>query len=423
MKFVSAGLHCTERRLPKKAHGAQYQTAACQQSHRRLAPGREDVMRTHSEAALLPVIGRLYDSAVGSDIPWQGIAADIATAFGSSSAVLKTHRPDGSVELTDTTANLAVPERDTALAQHWHQNDLWVDRSMAYGNGRIVTSEDLVPGPEFERSGFFQDWLRPLEIYHMVGTVFDADDGATCVLGIHRPKSAGPYTRNDRRQVALLMSHLQRALQLRRVVERGHLALGTISQVLATKRDCVMVTDQNGQLLFCSPAAEALLADRQVLNVLRGRVVARDTRTQSVLIHAIRQAVDLSQGKGASHPPSPTIALTRPGRLPMAVVVSPLSGNTQADEISSVPAALLVVHDPDWPDRNDPLTQTFQAVFGLTPREADLASEMFKGKLLRDAAQALGISEGHARQRLKQVFQKTGTTHQSALVALLARYV
>lgn len=57
-----------------------------------------------------------------------------------------------------------------------------------------------------------------------------------------------------------------------------------------------MVTDQNGQLLFCSLSAEALLADRQVLNVLRGRIVARDARTQSVLIQAIRQAVELTQG-------------------------------------------------------------------------------------------------------------------------------
>ncbi|HEX2012999.1 MAG TPA: sigma factor-like helix-turn-helix DNA-binding protein, partial [Roseateles sp.] len=69
------------------------------------------------------------------------------------------------------------------------------------------------------------------------------------------------------------------------------------------------------------------------------------------------------------------------------------------------------------------LPALLRAGYQLTPREAELASALFEGLSLREAAQRLVISEAHARQRLKQVFAKCGVTHQGGLVALLARHV
>jgi hypothetical protein len=47
---------------------------------------------------------------------------------------------------------------------------------------------------------------------------------------------------------------------------------------------------------------------------------------------------------------------------------------------------------------------------------------IFRASERRPAAAAqVGISEGHARQRLKAIFLKTGTSRQIELVALLAK--
>jgi DNA-binding CsgD family transcriptional regulator len=57
-----------------------------------------------------------------------------------------------------------------------------------------------------------------------------------------------------------------------------------------------------------------------------------------------------------------------------------------------------------------------QSCFALTPAQARLATLLFNGKTVKEAARDLGITEGTARQYLKTVFQKTGTNRQIDLI-------
>jgi DNA-binding CsgD family transcriptional regulator len=82
-------------------------------------------------------------------------------------------------------------------------------------------------------------------------------------------------------------------------------------------------------------------------------------------------------------------------------------------------AALLLITDVERPARlsHELLTQ----FFGLTETEAKLARELASGKSLQDVSAQLTISEGHARQRLKIIFNKTSTSRQGELIALLGK--
>ncbi len=83
------------------------------------------------------------------------------------------------------------------------------------------------------------------------------------------------------------------------------------------------------------------------------------------------------------------------------------------------PTALLLITDVERPAQ---LTaELLGQVFGLTVTEANLARELASGKSLSQAAAVLTISAGHARQRLKAIFDKTNTARQGELVALLAK--
>ena len=55
-------------------------------------------------------------------------------------------------------------------------------------------------------------------------------------------------------------------------------------------------------------------------------------------------------------------------------------------------------------------------MFGLSRREAMLASLLAGGLTVAEAALDLGISEQTARTYLRQVFEKTGVTRQTELV-------
>jgi DNA-binding CsgD family transcriptional regulator len=82
-------------------------------------------------------------------------------------------------------------------------------------------------------------------------------------------------------------------------------------------------------------------------------------------------------------------------------------------------AALLLITDVERPGRLS--HELLAQVFGLTLVEAKLARELACGKCLQDISAQLAISMGHARQRLKAVFDKTGTSRQGELIALLAK--
>ena len=71
--------------------------------------------------------------------------------------------------------------------------------------------------------------------------------------------------------------------------------------------------------------------------------------------------------------------------------------------------------------RSRPAPSLLSKIFGLTPAEARLASELSGGRALAVAAKTLNISWETARTQLKTVFVKTKTHRQSELVALLSR--
>lgn len=63
-----------------------------------------------------------------------------------------------------------------------------------------------------------------------------------------------------------------------------------------------------------------------------------------------------------------------------------------------------------------------QLAFGLSGAESRLCELLVNGLSLARAARELEVSEGTVRQRVKMIFQKTGTHRQGELVALIARF-
>ena len=58
-------------------------------------------------------------------------------------------------------------------------------------------------------------------------------------------------------------------------------------------------------------------------------------------------------------------------------------------------------------------------LFGLTPAEALLASELARGYSLDEAAGHLNVSRNTARSQLQSIFMKTGVNRQGELVRML----
>ncbi|CAM5278497.1 helix-turn-helix transcriptional regulator [Eoetvoesiella caeni] len=369
------------------------------------------------EDRLSPIINLLYD-AVLNDGQWQGIAAAIAKAFDSTSVVLKICGGPLGPQLTSVTDNLRISAREQSWADHWHRNDLWVERSALLDTGQVFTSRSLMPDAQFERTGFYQDWTRRLDIYHMVGVLFPSGHGETGVLGVHRIRAADPYGEADRRQLYALFPHVRRALALGDRLRESELAQSASLEALERIETGVLVVDASCTVLYANRAAEWLLESSLEIRVQGQRLGIDDPSLNNRLARLIREAEQTAAGR--VHLPSPAMAVARSDRLPITLLVAPWRATWAPADIAQ-PAAMIFIRDPEI--SASATNQTLRELFGLTRAEAVIATAIGEGQSPERIAAALGVGLGTVHTHLKKALAKTGTSRQGALAALVARSV
>lgn len=367
---------------------------------------------------LEPVIDLLYD-AVLDENRWQGIAATIAEAFGSTSVVLKTYGAGQSDPiLANVTDNLRISARERSWADHWQRHDLWVELSTRVGMGQVFTSQSLMPDAQYERTGFYQDWTRRLGIYHMVGVLFPTQHDATGVLGVHRNRAAGPYVAADRCQLATLFPHVRRALGLRERLRSSALARSAGLAALEHIGIGVVVVDASRTVLYANRAAEQQLLSACAIGIRAQRLYIDDPGLNGRLARLVREAERIAAGE--VHMPGAAFAVARPGRLPVTVLVSPWRATWAHDDIAQ-PAALIFIGDPEASGSG--AGQALREMFGLTRAEAVIAVAIGQGHSQEYIAATLGVGLGTVRTHVKKALAKTGTDRQGALATLVSRSV
>lgn len=362
------------------------------------------------------LIDRVYDAAI-DDSAWCGLGDQIARTFGSTSAVLKVQDSKERVHLVDMTPNLMIDPKHQDWAEHWHRNDLWVEKSVAFGMSKIVTNRDLVPDVDFERTDFYGDWVRHLDIYHMIGAVFPVAGDTIGILGIHRPDRAGSYENADRHRLAGFLPHLLRAFQLRQKLAKAQLGAAAAFDALERSGSAILVVNGDRSVLFANRIAEQMLRQNQAFCLTQGKLDVRQPDLSSRLAGLVQRCVQTASGAMGS--PGGTLAIRREGRLPLTLTVAPLRPMAAGCGVSQ-PAALIFIRDPEVLAAS---AQMSRELFGLTRTEAAVAQALAEGRALNEIAEALGIGMGTVRSHLKQIFAKTGTKKQAQLVALLLRCI
>ncbi len=361
------------------------------------------------------LVGRFYDAAADSAL-WAGMADDVVGSLDSTSAVLKLHGADDSIQLLESTENLRVSDCQQSWATHWHRQDLWVERSASFGVSRVVTDHDLVSPIEQRRSGFYQEWLRALDIHHMVGAVFPGGDGALGVLGVHRPERAGAYDDTDRQKVSILLPHLQRAIWLGQQLSITAAHRAVAEEVLARIDAAVFAVDARCRIISLNAGGEALLHGASGLSASQGRLRLQDGLLDHRMVQIVRASVSTASGRPV--PPGAAMVVPRDGRLPLTMIMSPL--RPLGFGVQTQPLALVIVRDPEAATLS---TTALRELFGFTRSEAVIARDLASGISLDDVAERRGIGAATVRSHLKRILSKTGTHRQAEAVALIARSV
>jgi DNA-binding CsgD family transcriptional regulator len=170
----------------------------------------------------------------------------------------------------------------------------------------------------------------------------------------------------------------------------------------------------DGQLAYANREARRVLADKDGLSLVVGRVMGADFETS--------RAMDSGAASPTGAASFEVRAVARPsGRRPYQVAVQRVAIDARDPGCpGELPNAVWIV-DPELSPSFSPAELV--AALGLTPAEARLAAAIAHGLSPRETAARSGHSVETARTTLKRVFAKLGVRRQAELARMVARSI
>lgn len=258
---------------------------------------------------------------------------------------------------------------------------------------------------EIGREPYYQEFLVP----RGYGWNAAAALGDGLLISLKRGAKRGPYDETELAALDAVLPWLRAASRVAAMTWRS--TLSSQLRVLERIDRGAILIDEQARVLDLNACVE--LGDGLDISggLLQATQLADRQRLQRYLAAILDP--DRQPTRGSS-----TLTISRPSGL-RPWLLDAIACTDALRSLHSRAAALLMITDIERPIRLK--RDLLREMFALTSTEASLAHKLVTGQSLQQAAAGLGISEGHARQRLKAIFGKTGTARQVELVALLAK--
>jgi len=382
----------------------------------RIDPGYDQLVALIYEGALeeqpwqsaLPALREALDSQVVSLVLRPPSADD-------QGVILNCVRPDQ--PLGESTSGLADP--DDWQVSAYREQFFALDPFVNLPTDKVIALEDILPDRELMASDYYIHYLKPIDLFRILGVDTAEPEGMLARLRFSRRASEARFGQQERRILELLTPHLRRAIQiyakLNRTTSERDVYAGAVNQLSVG----TFILDEQGRVLNTNTLARSLLDQSDGL-ALRGGRLHIDGRDINRELQEALATIIKAQQSGAT---SVVRALRVPrsaGRADLGLVIRPVPTSAWSEGQSS-PSAAVFFSDPDL---HDPASQQILGeLFGLTPAEANLAILLSRGLSLAQVSEAQSISQHTARAQLKSIFAKAGVSRQAELVRLVLKSV
>jgi DNA-binding CsgD family transcriptional regulator/PAS domain-containing protein len=295
---------------------------------------------------------------------------------------------------------------------HYSSCNVWANSGHVKASSRVVVGEELCSQADLEGSEYYNDFLRPAGVAHVMGAGVRGDERRFTALSVLRSKRRGAF---DRAEVLLfqhLAAHLKRAVQLhgRTASRRG--SGGPLTALADRLSEGLILLDGAGRTVFVSRAAREILARTPELRLtadgLGAKTAALDAQSRRLVKSALtppRLGIDTAGG----------IFRVPNGGSEIVALVAP-AGRGEAWLGREGQVVAIWLREPETaPSRTDWLRRAF----GVSAAEERLLALLERGLDLEGSAEALGVSRHTVHAQLNAALRKTGTHSQSELRRLL----
>jgi len=347
---------------------------------------------------------QIYEAAVLPEL-WPGLLDRLGHVAGGVGAVAF-----GVVDATARwTSSPAIAEAmKTFVEEGWHARNCRMTAGFARG---LATYPGFVGEAEmFTDRGFldepiYRDFFIPNGLGWHAGTIITIPDGDRLVLSVERAFAAGPVPEAAIRVLNGARPHLARAAMLgaRLAFERTRTAVETLETLGLPA--CAL--SAGGRVLLANDLFDAETdfwttrgGDRLAIREQRASRLVEEALGGIAMPNGVRSLPLVEQGGGR------------------VAVFHLVPVRRAAHDLFSGAAAIGVLTRPSQGGQSG--ANLLQALFDLTPAEADVAGRIAAGEAVGGIAGAGGRSVETIRGHLKNVLAKTGTRRQAELAALLS---
>jgi DNA-binding CsgD family transcriptional regulator len=293
----------------------------------------------------------------------------------------------------------------------------WMAVARPYQPLSVVTGEDILPHAELMRTEFYQHYLRPQRLLHRLCGVASRSGPEFWYLTAARRPGQPTFGEVDRRSLARMLPHLERALELKWQFARERSTRHALLDVLDQLPTAIVVVDAEAYPVMINAAAEGILAMGDGVQVNGKRLEALWHVERARLGQLIASACANGKGSGAGG----HLTITRPsGCQPFLVMVSPLPRTYRDRAGRQKRVAAVIIKDPQVASHASiGSRREIAELYELTRAEGRLLDLILDGLGLFEAAERLGVSRNTARTHMKRIYAKTGARRQAELIRRL----
>ena len=367
------------------------------------------------------LVAGIYDAAMDSK-RWPDFLSLAASSFRADTGVVWTHdfcNSAANFDNTDVNLSSFVGFDTSALesyAEYYSYRNIWAANEDGQPEGTVVTSSMLYPDAILPRTEFYNDWLRPQDLFYSLGSIVQKQDTRAFKMSFLRSESAGTFGVAELSIFNKLMPHLQSAIILHRRLHHLQTLAQAATQALDAIPHGIILVNASGTFLHANIKAKYLMDRTRAISVSATGLVRACSHTQDQALQVlIRQAV--STARGTDSRPGGVLRLQAMDSGFMQVLVTPLPG--KLSQLGDQVAAAIFCSSPEHEGATDNLSNVLVRIYGMTPAEARLTQALVNGLSLKEYVDLRQISINTARTQLKAATAKTEAKRQSDLVRIV----
>jgi DNA-binding CsgD family transcriptional regulator len=373
----------------------------------------------------LDLVGHIYDAALDPQ-RWAKVVERVLEFVHARSGMLFTpfDRIDSSGFYFPVNISQTFLQQ---YASRFQPYDPWAlavrDLDLAHG-GNVIDGDAVVPRKELLASSFYREFLKEQGTSRIcIAWIFGSGEipgVLNTVLSVHRGLRSRPFSDQAKERMRLLVPHFSRALGVMFRLRDAELKVAASYGALDRLAGGVILVGARRQVVFANRTARSILAERDGLSLAPGG--ASDEKL-TAKVHAKTMEIDAALAAAVASATlevphfSAGIRVSREGREPLALNISPLPDGNTFGAGSDVARAIIFLTDTARPASVD--RTVLKRLYSLTEAETRVVEGLCEGGTLAEVAGRLGVSDNTVHTQLQSVFRKTGTARQPDLVKLV----